>query len=174
MSGGVIDDLELVKIDVEESMVWLFGFSGLGNALAQADFKRPPIEKSGQVVMVCLEENLGIQGHFGGDILNKAQEVGDSAGFIPLGDLAALANAGTLVAFASVGLCLIVLRRREPGRPRVFRAPAWWLVGPVAIAGCVYLFFSLPASTQINFVIWNVIGVAVYLLYSRRNSLLNG
>ncbi|OYX13891.1 MAG: hypothetical protein B7Z09_11870, partial [Brevundimonas diminuta] len=44
---------------------------------------------------------------------------------------------------------------------------------PVAIAGCVYLFFSLPASTQINFVIWNVIGVAVYLLYSRRNSLLN-
>ena len=96
------------------------------------------------------------------------------AGFIPLGDLAALANAGTLVAFASVGLCLIVLRRREPGRPRVFRAPVWWLVGPVAIAGCVYLFFSLPASTQINFVIWNVIGVAVYLLYSRRNSLLNG
>jgi len=66
-------------------MVWLFGFSGLGNALAQADFKSPPIEKSGQVVMVCLEENLGIQGHFGGDILNKAQEVGDSAGFIPLG-----------------------------------------------------------------------------------------
>jgi APA family basic amino acid/polyamine antiporter len=96
------------------------------------------------------------------------------AGFIPLGDLAALANAGTLVAFASVGLCLIVLRRREPGRPRVFRAPVWWLVGPVAIAGCVYLFFSLPASTQINFVIWNVIGVVVYLLYSRRNSLLNG
>ena len=96
------------------------------------------------------------------------------AGFIPLGDLAALANAGTLAAFASVGLCLIVLRRREPSRPRVFRAPVWWLVGPIAIAGCVYLFFSLPASTQINFVIWNVIGVAVYLLYSRRNSLLNG
>jgi APA family basic amino acid/polyamine antiporter len=50
----------------------------------------------------------------------------------------------------------------------------WWLVGPVAIAGCIYLFFSLPASTQVNFVIWNVIGVAVYLLYSRRSSLLNG
>nr|WP_303683961.1 amino acid permease [Brevundimonas naejangsanensis] len=96
------------------------------------------------------------------------------AGFIPLGDLAALANAGTLAAFASVGLCLIVLRRREPSRPRVFRAPVWWLVGPIAIAGCIYLFFSLPASTHINFVIWNVIGVAVYLLYSRRNSLLNG
>ena len=49
-----------------------------------------------------------------------------------------------------------------------------FVVAPIAVAGCLYLFFSLPASTQINFVIWNVIGVAVYLLYSRRNSLLNG
>jgi APA family basic amino acid/polyamine antiporter len=95
------------------------------------------------------------------------------AGFIPLGDLAALANAGTLVAFASVGLCLIVLRRREPQRVRIFRAPLWWLVGPVAILGCIYLFFSLPASTQINFLIWNAIGVVAYLVYGRRSSLLN-
>jgi APA family basic amino acid/polyamine antiporter len=95
------------------------------------------------------------------------------AGFFPLGDLAALANAGTLVAFAAVGLCLIVLRRREPARPRLFRAPLWWLIGPVAIGGCIYLFFSLPAATQINFLVWNVIGAAVYLIYSRRSSLLN-
>ena len=84
MSDGVIDDLELVKIDIEESMVWPLGFSELGNALAQADFKSPPIEQSGQVVMVCLEENLGIQGHFGGDVLNEAKEAGDGAAVIPL------------------------------------------------------------------------------------------
>ncbi|MCG2840139.1 amino acid permease [Sandaracinobacter sp. RS1-74] len=95
------------------------------------------------------------------------------AGFFPLGELAALANAGTLAAFTAVGICLIVLRRREPDRPRLFRAPAWWLVGPLAIGGCIYLFFSLPTATQINFVIWNMIGVVVYLLYSRRGSLLN-
>ncbi len=95
------------------------------------------------------------------------------AGFFPLGDLAALANAGTLAAFSAVGLCLMVLRRREPNRLRVFRAPLWWVVGPVAILGCVYLFFSLPTSTQVNFLIWNLIGAVVYLAYSRRGSLLN-
>ena len=92
------------------------------------------------------------------------------AGFLPLDEIAALANAGTLAAFASVGLCLIVLRRREPGRPRVFRAPVWWLVGPIAIAGCVYLFFSLSTETKLLFLGWALVGLVVYYLYGYRKS----
>ncbi|WP_425478345.1 amino acid permease C-terminal domain-containing protein [Stenotrophomonas pictorum] len=47
-----------------------------------------------------------------------------------------------------------------------------WLIGPVAIAGCVYLFFSLPTRTQLWFLAWNAIGLVVYALYSRRNAVL--
>ena len=94
------------------------------------------------------------------------------AGVARLDEIAALANAGTLAAFTAVGLCLLVLRKREPNRERKFRTPLAWVVGPLAIAGCLYLFFSLPTRTQLWFAIWNVVGLVVYLAYSRRNALL--
>lgn len=94
------------------------------------------------------------------------------AGVARLDEIAALANAGTLVAFIAVAVCLLVLRRRDPQRPRVFRTPMAWLVGPLAIFGCLYLFWSLPHRTQLWFLAWNAVGVVVYVLYSRRTSLL--
>src|SRR5690606_14802897 len=76
------------------------------------------------------------------------------AGLFSLGELAALANAGTLAAFIAVGAALIVLRVKQPNRERRFKAPLWPLVGAGAIVGCLYLFTSLPAATQLNFFIW--------------------
>jgi len=92
------------------------------------------------------------------------------AGVARLDEIAALANAGTLAAFVAVAVCLLVLRRRDPLRPRVFRTPLAWVVGPIAILGCLYLFWSLPLRTQLWFALWNVVGVVVYLAYSRRSS----
>ncbi|PZQ21451.1 MAG: amino acid permease [Sphingopyxis macrogoltabida] len=92
------------------------------------------------------------------------------AGFIPLGELAALANAGTLAAFTAVSICMLIMRRRAPDAPRTFRTPLPWLVGGIAVVGCAYLFVSLPAKTQFWFAIWNVVGLAVYFLYARRNA----
>lgn len=92
------------------------------------------------------------------------------AGFIPLDELAALANAGTLAAFTAVSVCMLIMRRRAPEAPRTFRTPMPWLVGGVAVLGCIYLFFSLPAKTQLWFAIWNIGGLAAYFLYARRNA----
>ncbi len=92
------------------------------------------------------------------------------AGFFPLKEIAELANAGTLCAFIAVALSMMILRVREPGLKRLFKTPLWWLIGPLAIAGCVYLFWNLPGVTQIRFFIWNGIGLAVYFLFARRNS----
>ncbi len=92
------------------------------------------------------------------------------AAFFPIDSIAALANAGTLTAFAAVGLCLLVLRRRAPDAPRPFRAPAAWLVGLGAIFGCLYLFVSLPHQTQAAFAIWNMLGLIVYFAYARHNA----
>ncbi|QNH10724.1 amino acid permease [Xanthomonas sp. SI] len=94
------------------------------------------------------------------------------AGVARLDEIAALANAGTLAAFIAVAACLLVLRVREPGRERKFRTPLAWVVAPLAIGGCLYLFWSLPHTTQKWFALWNAIGVVVYLLYGRRHSLL--
>jgi APA family basic amino acid/polyamine antiporter len=94
------------------------------------------------------------------------------AGVARLDEIAALANAGTLAAFVAVAACMLILRRREPGRARIFRTPMAWLVGPVAILGCLYLFVSLPVRTQLWFALWNVIGLLAYFAYARRNSVL--
>ena len=92
------------------------------------------------------------------------------AGFIPLGELAALANAGTLAAFTAVSICMLIMRVRAPDAPRTFRAPMPWVIGLGAIIGCAYLFFSLPVQTQLWFLVWNVAGLGVYFLYARRNA----
>ena len=88
------------------------------------------------------------------------------AGIFPLTDIAALANAGTLIAFIAVACCVMALRVTQPDRPRVFRTPMVWLVGIVAVLGCLYLFFSLQNKTRNYFYIWNVIGIAAYFLYA--------
>jgi APA family basic amino acid/polyamine antiporter len=94
------------------------------------------------------------------------------AGLLPLGQIAALANAGTLCAFIAVCVCMMVMRRREPERKRVFRTPLWWLVGPLGVIGCLYLFTSLPSLTILLFFVWNALGIVLYFAFARRGSLL--
>jgi APA family basic amino acid/polyamine antiporter len=98
--------------------------------------------------------------------------VATMAGFLPLKEIAELANAGTLAAFMAVATCMLVLRVRLPDQPRPFATPAPWIVGVVAIVGCIYLFLSLPLGTIVRFFIWNLIGLVVYLLYARHKSVL--
>jgi len=94
------------------------------------------------------------------------------AGLLPIGEIAALANAGTLIAFMAVGACLIVLRRQQPLLRRPFRVPAGLLVGLGAVLGCAYLFVSLPMKTLLWCLLWNAVGLAIYLGYAHRHSAL--
>ncbi len=93
------------------------------------------------------------------------------AATLRLDEIALLANAGTLCAFVAVAVSMLVLRRRDPNRARAFKTPLPWVVGPICIIGCVYLFFNgLPAFTQWWFLLWNGIGLLVYFAYSMRAS----
>ncbi|WP_454886731.1 amino acid permease [Sphingomonas oryzagri] len=94
------------------------------------------------------------------------------AAFFNVSEIAELANAGTLIAFIAVGLCMMILRRRAPDVLRVFRCPAPYLVGTLAVLGCIYLLFSLPEKTLVRFLIWNMIGLVAYVAYGRSRSLL--
>ena len=42
------------------------------------------------------------------------------------------------------------------------------------MAASIYLAANLPALTWIRFVVWIIIGLAVYFIYGRRHSLLAG
>ncbi|HLU38406.1 MAG TPA: amino acid permease [Planctomycetota bacterium] len=80
-----------------------------------------------------------------------------------------LCNIGTLLAFASVSLGVLVLRVKRPDLPRPFRVPAVWVVAPLAIAACVYTMAGLPATSWTRFVVWLGIGLVLFFAFARRS-----
>jgi len=92
------------------------------------------------------------------------------AALLPVGQLADISNSGTLFAFFMVSIAVLVLRVREPNRPRPFRTPLVWLFAPLATIGCVGLFFNLPLDAQLVLPIWGGLGLVLYFLYGYRTS----
>ena len=93
-----------------------------------------------------------------------------SAAFAPIGWVLELTNIGTLFAFILVALGIIILRRREPDRPRPFKTP-WVPVLPlISVAFCLYLMLNLPGLTWLRFGLWMLIGGTIYFLYGARHS----
>jgi APA family basic amino acid/polyamine antiporter len=95
--------------------------------------------------------------------------VGIPAGILDIGTLGDLTNIGTLFAFVVVSGGVIILRRTQPDYPRGFRVP-WVPFLPLLSMGCcLVLMLSLPLETWIRFIVWLVIGLAIYFLYSRKH-----
>ncbi|MCX5072816.1 amino acid permease [Streptomyces sp. NPDC060334] len=92
------------------------------------------------------------------------------AGFTSINELATLVNIGTLFAFVVVALGVIILRRTRPDLHRAFRTPWVPFVPIVSIAASVWLMLNLPAETWLRFVVWMLIGIAVYYMYGRKHS----
>jgi basic amino acid/polyamine antiporter, APA family len=83
-----------------------------------------------------------------------------------------LTNIGTLFAFALVCAGVLVLRVKEPERPRPFKVPAVWVVAPLGIVACVFIMMGLPYQAWERFGLWLAVGVAIYGLYGYHHSLL--
>jgi basic amino acid/polyamine antiporter, APA family len=81
-----------------------------------------------------------------------------------------LTNIGTLFAFALVCAGVLVLRVKEPDRPRAFRVPAVWLVAPLGIVACLFVMAGLPYQAWERFGIWLIIGTVLYVAYGYRHS----
>ena len=97
-----------------------------------------------------------------------------AAAIASLDEMADLCNIGTLSAFLIVSLRVIVLRVREPDRPRPFKTP-WVPALPIlGVAACLYLMFGLPASAWYRFGYWLVIGLAFYAAYGFWHSRVRG
>jgi APA family basic amino acid/polyamine antiporter len=83
-----------------------------------------------------------------------------------------LTNIGTLFAFILVSVGVLVLRYKEPERPRPFRVPLIWPVSILSAAGCLFLMKGLPDQAWKRFGGWLVIGLLLYFLYGFKHSVL--
>jgi APA family basic amino acid/polyamine antiporter len=92
------------------------------------------------------------------------------SGLFDIGTLADLSNIGTLFAFVLVSIGVIVLRYREPERHRGFRVPGGPVIPALSVVFCFLLMSGLPIITWLRFIVWLVIGLVVYFLYSRHRS----
>ena len=87
-----------------------------------------------------------------------------------------LTNIGTLFAFVLVSVGVLVLRYKEPDRPRPFRVPGgWvgvWLISITAAVACLYVMYGLPPQAKARFIYWLYIGLVLYVEYGFWHSLL--
>jgi len=163
----------------------VIGFSGVGNAVGYAAILALPsvilILLFGQTRIFFVMARDGLLP----DSLSKVHPkwktpyvvtaitgvvVAIAAAFLPVGALADIANAGTLYAFMMVAIAVMMLRKSNPDRPRKFRTPALAIIGPLTIAGCIFLFLNLPMAAMLVLPGWSIIGLVIYFAYSRGHS----
>ena len=92
------------------------------------------------------------------------------AALIPIGEAADMTNIGTLFAFVLVCIGIMVLRYTKPHQPRPFRMPFMPVIPIVGVLAYLGLMYFLPWMTWIRFVVWTIIGIAVYLAYGMHHS----
>jgi basic amino acid/polyamine antiporter, APA family len=92
------------------------------------------------------------------------------AGIFDIGTLADLSNIGTLFAFILVSIAVLVLRKRQPERPRGFRVPWMPWIPLASVLFCFILMASLTVENWLRFFIWLLIGLCVYHFYGRKHS----
>ena len=92
------------------------------------------------------------------------------AGFLPLGQLADLANVASIIAFALVSYTTIVFYKKYPDLKRGFKVPGMPVLPMISIVLFAALLYSIKLTTWIIFIVWIIIGIVVYFAFSYKNS----
>ncbi|MGZ3933225.1 MAG: APC family permease, partial [Bacteroidia bacterium] len=95
------------------------------------------------------------------------------ASLTPIDKISEMCSMGTLLAFAMVCVAVMILRKKKPELERPYRTPAVYLVGTLGVCFNIFLMCFVRKETWIAFVIWGIIGIIVYFLYSKNKSNLN-
>ena len=91
-------------------------------------------------------------------------------GLFPVKILGELVSIGTLMAFVTVCIGVLVLRRTRPDLPRPFRAPLPYVTCILGALICFSMMIALGVATWVRLVVWTAVGVVVYLAYGRKHS----
>ncbi|KJV28109.1 amino acid permease [Luteibacter yeojuensis] len=92
------------------------------------------------------------------------------AGLFPVSVLGELVSMGTLLAFATVCIGILILRYTRPDLPRSFRVPMVWPISILGAIACVYLFWQAFEEHWRLMVGWIVIGQLIYFGYGYAHS----
>lgn len=95
------------------------------------------------------------------------------SGLLPIGVLGDLVSMGTLLAFATVCIGVLVLRYSKPDLPRAFRVRGAIIICPLGALACFYLFWQAFRDNWQWMTAWIVIGFVIYFAYGMRRSVLN-
>jgi APA family basic amino acid/polyamine antiporter len=97
--------------------------------------------------------------------------VGGIAAFATVDEMVSLTNIGTLFAFILVCVGVMVLRHKDPARPRPFRVPFGpYLLPGLGAVSCALLIYFLPEGSYWRFIGWLMLGLAVYFSYGYTRS----
>ncbi|KAF9174371.1 hypothetical protein BGX21_001264 [Mortierella sp. AD011] len=96
-----------------------------------------------------------------------------AGGMFPVDLLADLTSVGTLFAFFLVHCSVLILRWREPDRPRRFKVPLGPVFPVIGALTCIGLVAVDSVSAIIRLVVWMGIGLIFYFAYGTRHSKLN-
>src|SRR6516165_6196885 len=96
--------------------------------------------------------------------------VGVCAMFTSIDEMVDLTNIGTLFAFILVCIGILILRQRDPNRPRAFKTPWVPLIPTLGVLSCAYLMMGLPWITWVRFAVWLLVGMGVYFSYGFKKS----
>jgi APA family basic amino acid/polyamine antiporter len=96
--------------------------------------------------------------------------VGVCAMFTSIDEMVDLTNIGTLFAFILVCIGILILRQRDPNRPRAFKTPWVPLIPLLGVLSCAYLMTGLPWVTWVRFALWLVLGIVIYMSYGFKRS----
>jgi APA family basic amino acid/polyamine antiporter len=91
-------------------------------------------------------------------------------GLFPVRILGELVSIGTLMAFVTVCIGVLVLRHTRPDLPRPFRAPWPYATCILGALICTAMMVSLGVATWWRLIVWTIVGVIVYLAYGRKHS----
>jgi basic amino acid/polyamine antiporter, APA family len=91
-------------------------------------------------------------------------------GLLPVRILGELVSIGTLLAFTTVCVGVLYLRRKRPDLRRPFRVPWPRFVCIAGALACAGMILALPRDTWIRLFVWTVVGFLIYGFYGRRNS----
>lgn len=94
------------------------------------------------------------------------------AGFLPESVAGDLTSFGTLFAFVLVCAGIWVMRVKNPETPRAFKTPLVPLIPILGMIVCSLLIFSLDSRTLKVAFGWMALGLIVYFIYGKKNSLL--
>lgn len=89
--------------------------------------------------------------------------------FMDLNISAELCNFGTFTSFIIICLAVLILRKTEPNRPRPFKVPfcPWFpIMGILTCSLLIFCKFHAKSDSCWYFLVWLIIGVAIYALYS--------